>query len=101
MEDAGDADNRSRIRPVEWDENKRRGNVAKHGIDFADALAVFSDPRCRIYGPRAGYKEARFVAVGSMTNRIIAVVFTERGDAVRIISARAARRNERSLYEQA
>ena len=96
-----ETDDRYRVRPVEWDENKRRANVAKHGIDFADALAVFSDPRCRIYGPRAGYREARFVAVGSAAGRIVAVVFTERGDAVRIISARAARRSERSLYEQA
>ncbi|MCC6946477.1 MAG: BrnT family toxin [Bradyrhizobiaceae bacterium] len=95
-----DANDHYRERPVEWDENKRQANVAKHGIDFADALAVFSDPRCRVYGPRAGYGEARFVAIGTSAGRVIAVVFTERGEAVRIISARAARRNERSLYEQ-
>jgi uncharacterized protein len=86
-------------RPVfEWDENKRVANVAKHRIDFADATEAFHDPTADCFlSPRPG-GEQRYVIVGSMQGSLIAVVFTPRRDAIRIISARMARQTERQRY---
>jgi uncharacterized protein len=82
----------------EWDENKQRSNVAKHGIDFADAKEVFDDPAAyTILSPREG-RERRYVTVGLMRETLVAVIFTRRAGAIRIISARVARRNERKAY---
>jgi uncharacterized DUF497 family protein len=88
------------IAAFEWDDNKRRANVAKYGIDFADATDVFSDPRQFTYGSPRHVPEERFVSVGSVHKRLIAVVFTQRGDKIRIISARPARRKEREQYDR-
>jgi hypothetical protein len=82
----------------EWDDNKRRLNIAKHGIDFADAAEVFGDPKQYTYRSTARSSETRFVSVGTAAGSLIAVVFTWRGRTVRIISARAARRSERDKY---
>ncbi|AXK81429.1 BrnT family toxin [Pseudolabrys taiwanensis] len=82
----------------EWDETKRTANVQKHGIDFADAALVFNDPAHLIYRSQRHTGEERFVAIGTVGAKIIAVIFTERGDNVRIISARTTRRIERELY---
>jgi uncharacterized DUF497 family protein len=84
----------------EWDEAKKQANLAKHGIDFADALELFSDPRHYIYPSRVQSDEAREVGVGLVRGRCIAIVFTRRGKTTRIISARVARRSERSRYER-
>jgi uncharacterized protein len=82
----------------EWDDNKRRANVTKHGIDFIDAKDVFNDPAAyTVLSPRKG-DERRYLAVGLMKGTLITVIFTRRRNAVRIISARAARRNERKTY---
>ena len=85
---------------IEWDETKRIANVQKHGIDFADAALVFDDPTHLIYRSQHHASEERFVAIGTAGAKIIAVIFTERGDNVRIISARMARRIERELYDR-
>jgi uncharacterized protein len=82
----------------EWDDNKRRLNIAKHGIDFADATEVFSDPKQYTYRSATRAAEARYVSVGIAAGNLISVIFTWRGKAVRIISARAARRSERDKY---
>jgi len=82
----------------EWDDNKRHSNIAKHGIDFGDAVEVFSDPKQYTYRSRHADGEVRYVSVGIARGRLIAVVFTKREDKVRIISARAARRLERIQY---
>ena len=81
-----------------WDENKRRGNIKKHGIGFVDAIEVFSDPSAYTgLSPRT-ISEHRYVMVGLMKGALVAVIFTLRGDATRIISARPARRTERNTY---
>jgi uncharacterized protein len=86
------------IRAFEWDDKKRRSNVAKHGIDFADAKEVFHDPAAYTFtSPNLG-GEPRYVTVGSMQGTLIAVIFTVRDGAIRIISARSARRSERRIY---
>jgi uncharacterized protein len=86
------------IRAFEWDENKWRSNVAKHGIDFADAKEVFHDPAAYTFTSPNPHSEPRYVTVGSMQGTLIAVIFTVRNGAIRIISARSARRKERRMY---
>lgn len=83
----------------EWDESKARANLAKHGIDFADAIGVFNDPRAlTIADDHAG--EERYVCFGlDAQGRIVGVVYTWRGDTCRIISARKATRSETRFYE--
>ena len=82
----------------EWDEEKAASNLKKHGIDFRDAVRVFQDDyRIEIYDEAHSDTEDRFCTIG-MVDDILFVVYTERGDAVRMISARFANRRERSLY---
>ena len=86
----------------EWDSRKAAGNVAKHGISFEEASTVFGDPLGRIVGdPRHSEEERRFVLMGrSKAGRFLAVMFTERGESVRLISARRAAGRERKQYEK-
>jgi uncharacterized DUF497 family protein len=83
----------------QWDPDKARANVRKHKIEFADAVAVFADEMAvTIEDERP--EEDRFVTIGMDTlGRILVVVFTWRGDDIRIISARKATPNERRQYE--
>ncbi len=83
------------------DENKRRGNLEKHGIDFADALHVFADPNHVVFRSHVLTDEERYLTVGMIGSRYISVVFVRRDEFVRIISARYARRDERNRYENA
>jgi uncharacterized protein len=82
----------------EWDENKRRSNVIKHGIDFADAKEVFRDAAGYTSVSPRRVPERRYVTVGLLKGRLIAVVFALRGQVIRIISARVARHIERQTY---
>lgn len=80
----------------EWDENKRNSNLVKHGIDFEDAIEIFNG---RLLVRRSDrHDEERWVAIGSLEGRLIAVTFTRRAKVVRIISARRARKNEERAY---
>ena len=83
----------------EWDENKRLANAAKHGIDFRDAVAIWEGPVLEIPSPQS--EEQRWLAIGRMNGRIVAVVFVRRGGRIRIISARGTRQYEREAYEEA
>lgn len=82
----------------EWDRDKNLHNVEKHGIDFQDAIQVFEGGYLGYLSPRND--EDRMVAVGTVRNRIIAVIYTLRANNIRIISARVARRVERELFMQ-
>ena len=84
----------------EWDDAKRRANVVKHRLDFADATKVFADPKQYTYRSAHRSGEERFVSIGTVQGKLIAVVFTQRGDKLRIISARPARRIEREQYDR-
>lgn len=84
----------------EWDDAKRRANVVKHRLDFVDATKVFADPKQYTYQSAHRSGEERFVSIGTVQGRLIAVVFTQRGDKLRIISARPARRIEREQYDR-
>ena len=82
----------------EWDEAKRQDNIDNHGIDFVDAVEVFDGDILVVEDDRFAYGERRFIALGLMKGIVVAVVYTERGDNVRIISARKATRYEEKKY---
>lgn len=84
----------------EWDEVKRAANLAKHGIDFLDAIQIWASSAIDPAETRQVGTETRHAALGVIggDKLIIAVIYTERPDARRIISARRARRNERAAY---
>ena len=80
----------------EWDEAKRLSNIAKHGIDFYAAIGVFESGHLLTRSDRD--LEERWTALGLLEGRVVAVVFTDRGEARRVISARRARRHERQQH---
>ena len=86
----------------EWDDNKARTNQAKHGVTFDEASTVFADPlSLTIADPAHSEIEERFIILGhSSQGKLLIVVHTERGDNIRIISARPASRQERKQYEE-
>jgi hypothetical protein len=86
----------------EWDFEKAARNIAKHGVSFQEAETVFGDPLGRIVmDPRHSEEEDRYVLLGlSRRRRLLAVMFTERAQRVRIISARKAAPRERIDYEE-
>ncbi len=86
----------------EWDPAKDDSNSAKHGVRFEEASTVFADPLSVTIGdPDHSEAEFRFVTIGiSVQNRLIVVIHTDRGDAIRLISARVATSKERRAYEQ-
>lgn len=84
---------------VEWDARKAAANLQKHGVDFADAVAVFAD-ELAVTIPDEGHEDDRFVTVGTDgLGRLLVVVYVWRGERVRVISAREATRRERRQYE--
>lgn len=87
-------------REFEWDEAKEASNRTKQGISFAAATRAFGDSRRIDYdASRAGDGEARRKVVGRIGNRLCTVVYTIRGAACRVISARRANSSERRLYD--
>jgi uncharacterized DUF497 family protein len=86
----------------EWDETKAQSNLQKHGVSFAEAETVFANPLAAIFpDPEHSHEEIREIVVGhSERNRLLIVSFTERGENVRIISARAATPRERKDFEE-
>jgi uncharacterized protein len=85
----------------EWDDAKAESNDKKHGVSFAEALTVFGDPiSVTGFDPRHADDEDRFLPMGtSIGGRLLVDSHTDRGDVVRINSARAATRRERKDYE--
>ena len=83
----------------EWDSCKARSNLRKHGVGFEEARTVFGDPlSVTISDPMHSMEENRFIIVGrSQVERVLVVAHSERGDRIRIISARPATRRERRL----
>ncbi len=83
-----------------WDPEKARLNLAKHGVSFEEAATAFTDPlSLTTFDPDHSDEEDRFVLVGaSRKGRLLVVVHTDRGEFVRIISARIATKRERRQY---
>jgi len=86
----------------EWDSAKAVANVRKHGVSFEEAASVFLDPIALTFGdPDHSEHEARAITIGrSNRRRVLFVAHTERGDRLRIFSARRATRREQEQYEE-
>ena len=86
----------------EWDENKGAVNLSKHKISFEEAKTVFDDPLyVDLYDPDHSEEEDRYIIVGeSQQGNLLIVSYTERGDFMRLISARKVTRMEREVYEE-
>lgn len=84
----------------EWDEEKNQINRAKHGWDFDEASQVFGDPfSFEVEDRPMDYGERRYKIIGLVGARLVTVVFTERDNAYRLISAYKASPQERRDYE--
>ncbi len=83
----------------EWDENKARSNVEKHGVTFGEAAEVFSDPFYQVGDVSVDNEQRDFILGYSLSQRLLLTIYIERGERTRIISARPATRFERKLYE--
>ena len=82
----------------EWDKDKAKLNKIKHGVSFKTATAVFDDPnRLDLPDDEHSFDEARRKVIG-MVDDILFVIYTERRDRIRLISARKAEEDERSDY---
>ncbi len=86
----------------EWDEEKNRANIRKHGVSFDEASTIFGDPlSVTVDDSQHSIQESRWVTLGhSARHRLLVVVHADRGKRVRIISARIATRFERETYEE-
>ena len=86
----------------EWDSRKASANLSKHGVKFETAATVFGDPSSlTIPDPDHSVMERRFITMGrAFDGKLLVVVHTDRGDNIRIISARGASRRERKLFEE-
>jgi uncharacterized protein len=86
---------------VQWDPEKAQANLRKHRVSFMEGASIFDDPLAiTIDDPAHSIGESRFLTIGySARNRLIVVVYTDRDDEVRIISARQATPKERNIYE--
>ncbi len=86
----------------EWNPNKAKQNIEKHGVSFDEAATVFSDPLSMNYNdPDHSYDEHRYIIIGlSALGNLLFVSHVETGDIIRIISARQLTRKERKQYEQ-
>lgn len=85
----------------EWDESKRIANIEKHGLDFVNADRVFESEFKVTLRSGKGGTEIRFVDYGKLEGASVALIYTMRNDAVRIISFRPAKRTERRVYDAA
>ena len=85
----------------EWDPQKAASNLQKHNVSFAEAATVFFDPlSITVPDPAHSFNEERSVITGlSYQRRHLVVVHSDRGDTIRIISARQATPSERKKYE--
>jgi uncharacterized protein len=86
----------------EWDRDKEKRNIKKHGISFDEAVTVFYDPLSATFDdPDHSIGERRFITIGfSSHGRLLVVSYTERGKVIRIISARPATAAERKRHEK-
>ena len=87
----------------QWDEQKAARNQRKHSVSFIEAVTVFRDPLALIFDDEEhSEEEYREIIIGhSLRHGLLVVSFSERGDMIRIISARKANRKEREDYESA
>lgn len=83
----------------EWDETKRKDGIKKHGVDMVFAARIFRDHTVIFQDSRVDYAEHRFSAIGRIGELFYVVIFTRRGENIRLISARKAGRRDRRRYQ--
>ena len=83
----------------EFDENKSKANKVKHGLDFVEAQSSWDDEAGAIFDARSD-DERRYALVAKLDGKFWVTIFTMRGEVVRLISVRRARKEEVSFYEQ-
>lgn len=84
----------------EWDDTKNKANIRKHGLDFQDAWEIFEKAFLRNIDEREEYGEVRYIGIGFLRDLIVVIIFTIRGDTIRVISLRKARKDERERFKQ-
>jgi uncharacterized protein len=83
----------------EWDDEKAASNWGEHGVAFHEAIKAFRDPfAVERFDDREDYGEERVNLIGMCDRVVIHVTYTERGERIRIISARPAERHEQDDY---
>ena len=83
----------------DWDAAKSEANSNKHGISFDEAQDIFDGPVLTWVDDRQDYGENRHISLGALSpSAVLVVIHTERGDKIRLISARKANRRERKVY---
>ena len=83
-----------------WAETKRRSNLAKHGLDFADAKRVLAGPMVLFEDQRSDYGEQRMIGVGLLGELVVLIVHVESDAVIHVISMRKADNHETNLYFQ-
>jgi uncharacterized protein len=83
----------------EWDDDKAARNLAAHGVSFDEAKRVFEDLfAIELVDDREDFGEERLILIGIVEGRLLVVVYTERGERQRLISARQATKREQDEY---
>ena len=82
----------------EWDEEKRRSNLKRHGFDFIDIGRVFAGEVLTVLDGRYDYGETRFFSLGLLAGKVVAIAHTETDEISRIISFRKASKREEEIY---
>lgn len=85
---------------IAWDEAKRRANLKKHGLDFADAPDVLAGITCTFEDARFEYGGQRFITLGMLRDTVVVMAHTETAREFRVISMRKATRHEQVIYFQ-
>jgi len=81
-----------------WSEAKRESNLAKHELDLADAVPIFTCRTFTFEETRFCYSERRYITLGLLRHHIVSIVHTENAEEIRIISFRKATRREAQLF---
>ncbi len=84
----------------DWDPQKNEENIGNHHLDLADAHEIFDGPMLEKLDSREEYGEDRYVSIGFLRNIVVVVVYSERGETVRLISLRKALKYERTEFER-
>ena len=85
---------------IEWDYEKNKLNIKKHWLDFSDAKYIFQNPILSKVDERFEYDEIRYIWLGNLDWRIVAMIYTIRNGKHRIISLRKANEKEQKIYRQ-
>jgi len=84
----------------EWDDAKAAENIRKHGVDFAEAVVAFRHVFAIDYFDDLEYGERRFIHIGLSGDKVLTIIYTERADRIRIISARRSKHEEEDYNSQ-